>query len=333
MLVSVVTAVYNGEEYLQECMESILNQTFTEFEYMIVNDGSTDRTKKILDSIQDKRVTVIHLETNQGAAFCLNYGISQAKGKWIAIQDADDISEPKRLEAQVNYLKNNPQAIGVSSFVKTIAGKKFVSKEFLQAHEFYFNKVKSSEEVYTSRFLECYVCHGSVLFLKEAFQSVGGYNPLFKIVYDHDLWIRLFEIMPFEKIPMVLYRYRVVPSSLSHRDSAMLNKEVLLASTMGIRDSICHAKSYSLIKILNVIVAASQSKCEYFKSYIAPYVNIHVQKYISKTTSLRKREIYNLLNKDRIDAVFIMNDPKSRQFMQKLTHIGLKMDKHIFKIQ
>lgn len=167
MLVSVVTAVYNGEEYLRECIESILDQTYTEFEYIIVNDGSTDRTKEILDAIQDTKVRVIHLERNHGAAFCLNQGINQAEGKWIAVQDADDISTPTRLEEQVNYLKDHPQAIGVGSFVKGIAGKELVSENSLYAHEFYFNKVMSKEEVYTSRFLTCYVCHGSVMFLKK----------------------------------------------------------------------------------------------------------------------------------------------------------------------
>lgn len=116
-------------------------QTYPEFEYIIVNDGSTDGTKEILDAIQDTRVSIIHLDQNRGATFCLNQRINQAEGKWIAIQDADDISVPTRLEEQVNYLESHPQAIGVSSFVKEIEGEESVSKEFLYAHESAFNRV------------------------------------------------------------------------------------------------------------------------------------------------------------------------------------------------
>ncbi|MFB9762683.1 glycosyltransferase family 2 protein [Ectobacillus funiculus] len=330
MLVSVVTAVYNGEKYLQECIQSILNQTYPEFEYIIVNDGSTDGTKEILDAVQDTRVRIIHLDQNCGAAFCLNQGIDQAKGKWIAIQDADDISAPTRLEEQVSYLKSHPQAIGVSSFVKGIEGEESVSKEFLHAHESAFNRVLSEEEVYKSRFCICYVCHGSVMFSKDAFYRVGGYNQLFKIVYDRDLWFRLFEIAPFEKIPKELYYYRVLPHSLSHGNSFVLGKELLLAVTMGIRDVICRNKGYLHGEDPNVIVIASRNKCEFFKVNIAPYVNMNVQRYINHSRELRNWELKRLLDKELIDGIFVLDDNQSHNFMKKLIYKGLRMDKHIF---
>ncbi|EOP57450.1 MULTISPECIES: glycosyltransferase family 2 protein [Bacillus cereus group] len=333
MLVSVVTAVYNGEKYLQECIESILNQTYTEIEYIIVNDGSTDGTKEILDAIQDTRVRVMHLDRNHGAAFCLNQGINQAEGKWIAIQDADDVSVPIRLEEQIEYFKKHPQAIGVSSFVKGIAGKEPVSEKSLYAHEFYFNKVMSKEEVYTTRFLTCYVCHGSVMFLKEVFHRLGGYNPLFKIVYDRDLWFRLFEVAPFEKIPKVLYHYRVLPNSLSHGDSSAVGKELLLAATMGIRDFIHRKKGYLHNESPNVIVLAPRNKCEFFKRYIAPHVNMNVKRYISRSGELREWEIKDLISNDVIDAIFVMNNQQSHRLMKKLIRKGLKMNEHIFKIE
>lgn len=333
MLVSVVTAVYNGEEYLQECIESILNQTYTEFEYIIVNDGSTDRTKEMLDAVQDTRVKVIHLERNYGAAFCLNQGINQAEGKWIAVQDADDRSAPTRLEEQIDYLTSHPQAIGVSSFVKGIAGKKPVSEKLLYAHEFHFNKVLSKEEVYTSRFLTCYVCHGSVMFSKEVFCRLGGYNPLFKIVYDRDLWFRMFEIASFEKIPKVLYYYRILPDSLSHGNPAEVNKELLLATTAGIRDVIYRNKGYLHNESPNVIVVASRNKCEFFKENIAPHVDMNVQRYINPSRKMKEWGFKGLLNEGINDGVLVMNDYQSNRFMKKLIHKGLKMNKHIFRIE
>ena len=333
MLVSVVTAVYNGEEYLRECIESILNQTYTEFEYIIVNDGSTDGTKEILDAVQDPRVRVRHLERNHGAAFCLNQGINQAEGEWIAIQDADDMSAPTRLEEQIDYLTSNPQTIGVSSFVEGIAGNEPVSEKFLRAHEFHFNKVLSKEEVYTSRFLTCYVCHGSVMFSKESFCRLGGYNPLFKIVYDRDLWFRMFEIAPFEKIPKVLYYYRILSDSLSHGNPAAVYKELLLAATAGIRDVICRNKGYLHNESPSVIVVASQNKCEFFKENIAPYVDMNVQRYINPSRKMKVWEFNSLLNEDNSDGVLVMSDYQSNRFMKKLIHKGLEMNKHIFRIE
>lgn len=333
MLVSVVTAVYNGEEYLRECIESILNQTYTEFEYIIVNDGSTDGTKEILDAVQDPRVRVRHLERNHGAAFCLNQGINQAEGKWIAIQDADDMSAPTRLEEQVDYVTSHPEAVGVSSFVKGIAGNEPVSEKLLCAHEFYFNRVLSKEEVCTSRFLTCYVCHGSVMFSKEVFCRLGGYNPLFKIVYDRDLWFRMFEIAPFEKIPKVLYYYRILSDSLSHGNPATVNKELLLAATTGVRDVICRIKGYLHNEGPNVSVVASQNKCQFFKENIAPHVDLNVQRYINSSKKMKGREFKDLLNGDINDGVLVMNDYQSNRFMKKLIHKGLEMNKHIFRIE
>ncbi|UJF31540.1 glycosyltransferase family 2 protein [Paenibacillus hexagrammi] len=122
MKVSVITAVFNGEAYIQEAIDSILGQTYTDLEYIIVNDGSTDKTREILDRIQDPRVKVIHLPENQGAARCMNLAASHATGEWIAVQDADDISLPRRLELQVEHIRKNPKLVLVGSKIDCISG-------------------------------------------------------------------------------------------------------------------------------------------------------------------------------------------------------------------
>ena len=104
--ISVVMAVYNGEKYLREAIDSILNQTFKDFEFIIVNDGSTDRTREILESFIDPRIVLIHQE-HMGLTKSLNRGIALAKGKYIARQDADDISMAERLEKQFNFLESH----------------------------------------------------------------------------------------------------------------------------------------------------------------------------------------------------------------------------------
>ena len=108
MLVSVVMAVYNGEKFLQKAIDSILAQSYQEIEVIVVNDGSIDTTKKILDQVEDERVRIIHLERNQGAANALNIAIDNAMGQWIAIHDADDISYSNRILEQVRFLRKIP---------------------------------------------------------------------------------------------------------------------------------------------------------------------------------------------------------------------------------
>lgn len=105
--VSVVMSVYNGEKYLPETIDSILNQTFKDFEFIIINDGSTDKTAKILTSYDDPRIRIFNQE-NMGLTKSLNRAISLAKGEYIARMDADDISYPERLKKQVDYLNKNP---------------------------------------------------------------------------------------------------------------------------------------------------------------------------------------------------------------------------------
>ncbi|MEH7375151.1 glycosyltransferase family 2 protein [Neobacillus drentensis] len=122
MKVALVMAIYNGEEYLQETIDSILSQTYQPLEIIFVNDGSTDSTSKILDAIDDPRVKIIHLEGNKGVANGLNVGISQTEAEWIAIHDADDLSLPQRIEEQVNNIKANPHVVAVASFIECIAG-------------------------------------------------------------------------------------------------------------------------------------------------------------------------------------------------------------------
>ena len=104
---TVLMPVYNGEKYIREAMDSILNQTFNDFEFLIVNDGSTDSTKQLIESYPDPRIRLVNQE-NRGVAKSLNRGLRLAKGKYIARMDADDISLPDRLAKQIEVLESNP---------------------------------------------------------------------------------------------------------------------------------------------------------------------------------------------------------------------------------
>jgi GT2 family glycosyltransferase len=227
MGISVVTAVHNGAAFLNDAIGSILAQTEQDFEYIIVNDGSTDRTQEILGQIQDPRVKIIHQAENMGAAHCLNLAISQAGGDWIAVQDADDISLPNRLERQVDFLKNHPETGLAGSYVKCLYEGRELQKR-AKATEQQMNS-QSSDLIYGSSF-----CHGTFMFSKKIFQAIGGYSPKFKIAYDYDLLVKFWQHGPVRKIPEVLYSYRLQEKSLSSRDLFATNKESMEVSIKAI---------------------------------------------------------------------------------------------------
>ncbi len=117
--ISVVMSVYNGERYLREAIESILNQSFSDFEFIIINDGSTDKTEEIIESFKDVRIIYIKNPSNLGLSKSFNIGIRQARGQYIARMDADDTSEPDRFEKQLDYLNKNEE-VGIIGSVVTL---------------------------------------------------------------------------------------------------------------------------------------------------------------------------------------------------------------------
>ena len=102
--VTVLMSVFNGEKYLRESIDSILNQTFSDFEFLIINDGSTDSSRKIILSYDDSRIILVDNNENSGLSKSLNIGIHRGQGEYIARQDADDVSHPKRLEKELQFL-------------------------------------------------------------------------------------------------------------------------------------------------------------------------------------------------------------------------------------
>src|SRR4051794_29608800 len=118
--VTVLLAVYNGERYLREAIDSILGQTFQDFEFLIINDGSTDSTREIILSYHDPRIRLVDNEDNIGQTRSLNRGLALAAGQFVARQDADDISEPERLASQVAFLEIHPEVVLLGTWYRKI---------------------------------------------------------------------------------------------------------------------------------------------------------------------------------------------------------------------
>src|SRR3989344_2799283 len=193
-LVSVVMAVYNGEKYLDTSIPSILNQSFRDFEFIIVNDGSVDGTVDVIQKYakQDNRIVLINQE-NTGLSVALNNGVKIARGKYVARQDVDDVSLPHRLEAQVNTIED--QCLLVSGWANFDDDNETSPR--------LYNFLRLLPYTWRLNFLRFVnpCTHGTYFFSKEHFWKVGGYRSGFKYAQDYDLLLRFAENLKIKMIP------------------------------------------------------------------------------------------------------------------------------------
>jgi len=203
--VTVIMSVYNGEKYLRESINSMLIQTFTDFEFLIVNDGSTDNSVNIIQSYNDPRICLVHNDGNLGLAVSLNRGIELAQGELIARMDADDISRPERLACQVSFMDANPQVGVCGSWVR------FFSNE----QNSVWKLPESSEEIRCWQFHTVGVAHPSVMIRRQLFIEYRLlYDPKFRYSQDYELWGRAIRYMDFANIQKVLLDYRISPEQI-----------------------------------------------------------------------------------------------------------------------
>ena len=223
--ISVVMPVWNGEAYLREAIDSILFQTFTDFELIIVDDGSTDGTAKILASYHDARVRVFRLD-HAGIVVALNFGIAQAKAEWIARQDADDVSLPTRLEKQWKALQLNPHAVLAHT------NAEYIGEQSRSVGRARFSKTRAF--VALRLCYQCPIVHSTVLFKKETALAAGGYLPDERHAEDYSLWGRMLERGEFVGLPEKLLKLRRHSMSVSHQ-----NAETQMALTKKIATRHC----------------------------------------------------------------------------------------------
>ena len=197
--VTVLMSVYNGEKYLKEAVDSILNQTFEDFEFLIIDDGSTDQSLEILRSYKDQRIRIVQNKKNIGLNQSLNNGLKLAQGKFIARMDADDISLSKRLEKQVAFMDDNP-GIGVcGTWLQTFGEiKKTVWKSPLK-----------HEEICARMFFENSIGHPTVMIRKDIIDRYNlFYDENYQICEDYKLWIDMANITGLANLQEVLLLHR-----------------------------------------------------------------------------------------------------------------------------
>jgi glycosyltransferase involved in cell wall biosynthesis len=215
-LVSVLTTVYNAEEYLNMAIDSILLQTYKNYEYILIDDGSTDHSRQIIEAYDDPRIKYIY-QKNQGLQAALNRGISIAKGKYIARMDHDDISYPSRLEKQVSFLESNKKIAMVGTSFDIID-----SDSGIVGGSYHLDR---DEDIRIEFLVRNPFGHGTMMICKEALEDVGGYD-VTESVEDYDLWWRIAKKYKVANIPEMLYGWRVVPTGISIGSSAQRQQPI-----------------------------------------------------------------------------------------------------------
>ena len=242
---SVLMSVYNGEQYLAEAINSILDQTFTDFEFVIINDGSTDSTDDILRSYKDPRIRVFE-QSNIGLARSLNRGVSLARGEYIARMDHDDLSMPERLAKQVDFLDTHPEVgiVGAAClFRDEIKGVEWKPPVHTLDEELRRNLIKGNPFIHTS-----------VMMRKSLLEMVGGYDESYPFAQDYALWVQLATHTKMANLPDVLVVHREhwkTVSMAKFADWHTVWRSVCVR--MGLRYSAFRALDYPFYYILYVL--------------------------------------------------------------------------------
>ncbi len=206
--ITILLPVYNGDKYLKKAIESILKQTFSNFEFIIVNDGSTDNSLEIIKSFNDPRIKIINNKKNLGLIKSLNIGLEQAKGRYIARLDADDIALENRLEKQYNYLEKNKNVTLIGGGAEIINNEgKYVRKKLPITD---FDQIK-----FWALFIGNPFLHSSIFFRKKDINSINGYSHKYKHVEDYDLYLRLIKNgYKIINLPEIFIKYRIHNQSI-----------------------------------------------------------------------------------------------------------------------
>ncbi|SHG44384.1 Glycosyltransferase involved in cell wall bisynthesis [Salegentibacter echinorum] len=292
-LISVVLPVYNCGSYISEAIESILSQTISDFELLIIDDASQDDTVSQVEAFEDKRIRLIKKTVNKGLIDSLNLGFSLAKGKYIARMDGDDISLRNRFEKQLAILENNQDIKAVGCWLQFFGNENKVLKHF-----------EYHSQIQAQLLNSCPMSLGSVLLEKEAFKKFKFDKDKLH-VEDYDFWSRSAWECEFYNIPEFLYLYRVHGNQVSSK-----YRKIQLAGSIKIKLELYKKLSYN---------------CEKFPDHLL--IRLFFKKEIKNALDFKFLEKWfrTLLKKNSKDRVF-----ENTEFKKHIKQVRKMIIYHIF---
>lgn len=320
---TVLMPVYNGEKYLREAIDSILRQTFTDFELLIINDGSVDSSVKIVESYQDQRIRLIHNEKNLKIVASLNRGLDLARGEYIARLDCDDVAMPTRLEKQVLFLDNNPKVAMLGSWAEEIdSAGRVVS----------FISFPTDALILRWRLCFCNTfIHSSIMFRKAAIAGLGGYSEEFPYAEDYDLWAKTGCNQELANFPEALVRWRNWAENCSSARGREQERQAALISKRNIKRIWPEARAGQL-RVLRALYqrnpAASKEEIEELITAVDTFQEKYSRKFdLGKEIKNLKVEIIT-----HLFAAILYSDIKAIDKIRLLFKLTAKMKPNIFRI-
>lgn len=324
-MISVIMTAFNSEKYVYETISSVLNQSYQDFEFIIVDDGSTDKTVEIIESFKDSRIQLYKLTYNQGVSAAILAGLQYASRPYIAKVDADDLYDTTRFEKQLSFLEHNPSIDLVDCRISYFSSDNDVTPRFellkYQVEEESNSIIETYDLEQKNYWFPC-ITHSTMMYRKSILEKIT-YNPKFKIVEDYDFIYRLNKNgIKMWKIPEVLGHIRVYNSSLSvnKRESIINNifeikkNEITAATTSG-RSVYIWGTGELGTTIFNLLVQNQMS--ENVKGFIDSNANKQGQQLFNLT-------VYDVLNIPSNSYIIIAASTGKFLISKKLDELGYK---------
>jgi glycosyltransferase involved in cell wall biosynthesis len=214
--ITVIMPVFNGEQYLKMAIDSILNQTLTDFEFIIIDDNSSDGSLEIIKSYDDHRIKLIRNDANLGTSASKNKALEASLGEYVAFLDCDDYAYPSRLAEQLEFMENNPDFGMVGSWVEVMDTNSELTGEV-------WRYIESHHKIPAILLFQNYFAQSAVFMRKSALPDrLYKYEP----AEDYDLWVRLSRNFPVGNLQKFLIRYRLHSNSLSQKSIELINKNI-----------------------------------------------------------------------------------------------------------
>tara|TARA_B100000945_G_scaffold321092_1_gene333786 strand:- start:6386 stop:7384 length:999 start_codon:yes stop_codon:yes gene_type:complete len=314
--ISVLMPVYNDEEYILEAIESILNQTYINFEFIIVNDGSTDNSLKIIQSFNDKRIKIINNDKNRGIAYSLNKGLDIVECKYIARIDANDVAHPTRLAVQKEYLDQNEVDLVGTNYIVIDKNSSIIR----------YGSIREFDPDETQSYLAFYnICHSSIMIRHSRLSHLDKiYNNV--LVEDFDLYQRLSYKSKFFIINENLMKIRKLDTGLSS-DFKKLEKQIDLLRIQQLKEINLYPNNEQKVIHSNLVNKYFEQLEHFSLASILSWIRLLI--YYNNKTEFYSIKYFNKEWYIRINNLFKLRKNKTIVEIYKYSKIIKLMDKKV----